>query len=283
MKYLLPLFSVMGMLLWLGATFTAKPNCEAYKGNDLCYKACQECMVAISFRQGSYNSQDHFDKAIELCPTFDYAWYEKAVPYLKRGQFIEWKRLIDQAVTLNPTEHLGYRGWCRYQFLRDYEGAIADIEELESLVKYDIGFSVNGDYHLVIAKALCYKALGQTAKAAEMIETFLATSEYSAGPYDYLHLGVMQWELGDWEKAQQYLEQQLEENDYLADTYYYLAQVAAAQCEIQAYQQHLTKALEFYQQDLFLMDYYSHPMDRIYRAQIEQGLQQMPDCQPEKP
>ena len=62
---------------------------------------------------------------------------------------------MNKAVALDPKEHLPYRGWCRYQFFRDYEGAIQDIERLDSLSKYDIGYSVNAEYHLHIARALC--------------------------------------------------------------------------------------------------------------------------------
>ena len=60
-----------------------QPNCNIYKwkGDSLCYYACLEATKAIEFSQGSKESQIHFDRAIELCPTFAYAYFEKAVPY----------------------------------------------------------------------------------------------------------------------------------------------------------------------------------------------------------
>lgn len=137
--------------------------------NQPCYEACVTATEGEA-GQGTKASQLQFDKAIELCPSFDYAYFEKAVPYLKRGDFITWRKLIDKAVELNPTGHLGYRGWCKYQFIRDYRGAIRDLEKLDSLTSFDIGYSINGDYQLNIAKALCYKALGQKTKAIEIIE-----------------------------------------------------------------------------------------------------------------
>jgi len=69
------------------------------------------------------------------------------------------KKMIDKAVELDPEKYLGYRGWCRLQFLRDYKGAIKDIEELKSLVSYDIGACQTGDYHLNIVLTLCYQKL----------------------------------------------------------------------------------------------------------------------------
>ena len=96
-----------------------QPNCNIYKwnNNDSCYQACLIANEAAEY-QGWQLSQIGFDKAIELCPTYDYAYVEKSVPYLKRGDFITWKALIDKGVSLNPTRHLGYRGWCKYQFLQ---------------------------------------------------------------------------------------------------------------------------------------------------------------------
>ena len=123
---------VLFLLSW---KLYAPPNCEIYKKNISCYKSCSQAMKAIRYSQGSYKSQQHFKKSIDMCPTFSYSYMEKAVPYLKRGLFIEWKKMIDTAVELSPKEYLGYRGWCRLQFLRDYEGAIKDIEELKSTNK----------------------------------------------------------------------------------------------------------------------------------------------------
>src|SRR5262245_44607779 len=98
-----------------------QPNCNIYKtpGNESCYNACMIAVKAAD-RQGARDSQEEFDKAIALCPKLDYAYFEKAVPYLKRGDLKSWKVMIDKAVELDPSTHLGYRAWCRYQFARDY-------------------------------------------------------------------------------------------------------------------------------------------------------------------
>lgn len=226
-------------------------------------------MKAIEFEQGSRESQQHFDRAIELCPSFDYAYFEKAVPYLKRGEFITWKILIDKAVDLNPTEHLGYRGWCRYQFLADYNGAIKDIEKLSSIVTYDIGYSINGDYHLNIARALCYKGIGQIEKAIEIIEKQLSVKNYNALPYDYLHLGVLYLETGDHQKAITHFKKQLEINDYLAEIHYYLALAYKGSSNQTDYIKSLAKAKEYYLAGKKRTDSYIDPMDKIYLIDIE--------------
>jgi tetratricopeptide (TPR) repeat protein len=251
----------------------SQPNCNVYKmnNNQPCYEACLTATEGNA-AQGTKASQLQFDKAIELCPSFDYAYFEKAVPYLKRGDFISWKKLIDKAVELNPTGHLGYRGWCRYQFVRDYRGAIKDFEKLDSLLPYDIGYSINGDYQLNIAKALCYKALGQKNKAIEIIENQLAQKDYSPQTYDYLHLGVLKMEIGDTDGGIEYLKKSIAFNDYLAEPYYYLGLIYKKQNLTKAFKENMEKAKTYYLKGYKRFDPYTHPMDKVYLADIEREL-----------
>lgn len=247
-------------------------NCNVFKldNNQPCYEAC--ITATADAGQGTKKSQLQFDKAIELCPTFDYAYFEKAVPYLKRGDFITWKKLIDKAVELSPQQHLGYRGWCRYQFIRDYKGAIKDIEKLDSLRTSDIGYSINGDYHLNVAKALCYKALGQKSKAVGIIEGQLSQNGYSPMPYDYLHLGVLKMEIGNFDEAINHLKKSIELNPYLADHYYYLGlSYKKKKLEKESYD-NFAQAKTLYLKGYGRLDSYTHPMDKIYLADIEKEL-----------
>lgn len=247
---------------------TAQPNCEVYKNDEACYESCQLSMRAIQYSQGSYQSQQYFVQSIERCESFAYAYMEKAVPYLKRGKFIEWKRLIDQAVTLDPEEYLGYRGWCRLQFLRDYEGAIKDIEQLEKLVSYDIGYCQTGDYHLKIALALCYKKLGNLEKAKQIFESVLAKADYSPGLYDYYHYGVLEYESKNYQQAITYLKKQIEINDYLGETYYFLAKAYQALGQSDLYTQYLKTAEDYYRQGKIRTDPYAEMIDKIYLVDI---------------
>ena len=265
------------IILALGIIFhlqtNAQPNCNLYKmeNNQLCYEAC---ILATHVRsaQGSRASQMQFDKAIELCPGLDYAYFEKAVPYLKRGDFIAWKKLIDKAVELNPNGHLGYRGWCRYQFLRDYRGAIKDFEKLDSLRDYDIGYSINGDYQLNIAKGLCYKALGEKSKAIKIIEEQLTKKDYAPMSYDYLHLGVLKMEMGDLEGGIKSLNKSIELHDYLAEPYYYLGLIYKEKKLEKEYKSNMEKAKAYYLKGYKRFDPYTQPMDKIFLAEIEREL-----------
>lgn len=250
-----------------------QPNCNVYKynKNEPCYKGC---IVATEREgpQGSRESQLKFDSAIMLCPSFDYAYMEKSVPYLKRGDFVTWKKLIDKAVELNPMANLGYRGWCRFQFVRDYKGAIADLEKLDSMTEFEIGYSANSDYQLNIAKALCYKAIGKKKKAIEIIEKQLSEKNYSPMLYDYFHLGVLKMEIGEMDQAIVCFRKSISINDYFAEPYYYLALIYKKLNQTKEFKENLEKAKAHYLKGYKRFDPYTQPMDKIYLTDIEKEL-----------
>lgn len=250
----------------LSSIVSAQPNCEVHKENPQCYNACKTAMKAIRYAQGSHQSQVLFDEAIELCPSFAYAYMEKGVPYLKRGAFIQWKKLIDKAVDLEPLAYLGYRGWCRLQFLRDYKGAIRDIEKLKLLSGQDIGHCQNGKYHLEVARGLCYKELGQLEKARDIIKDHLSAAKYP-DLYDYYHLGVIAYDLKDYKAALGYLRKQLDIYE-LAEVHYYLAKTYRILGQQDKHIGHISKSEQLYNDGRSMYDNYAEPIDKIYMSDI---------------
>lgn len=250
----------------------AQPNCNAflYSGDTLQYKACK---VAEDVNKHHYQFarefQEKYDEALSICPYFAYAYQEKSVAYLKSGDFLTWKALIDKAVHYNPKGVLGYRGWCRYQFFRDYKGAIADIEKLDSLVNYNIGFSSDGDYHLNIAKAVCYSALGEKTKAISIIEKQMKDKEHFVGLFDYFQLGVLYFEVGNYSKALTAFEKQTKANT-LADNEYYKARIYKLKNNSELYQKHKTAALQLYTENRKLFNPYTHHFNKVFLEEIEQ-------------
>lgn len=261
--------------LFLCYSFSLSQNCEAYKyyGDTLKYEACKVAKKRAGHYQFSKEYQIALDKSLKIDSTFDHAYYAKSIAYLKSGDFVTWKKLIDKAVEYNPTKHLGYRGWCRYQFFRDYKGLIQDIEKLESMVTYDIGYSQNGTYHLNIAKGLCYKAIGEKVKAIDIIENQIKLNEEEnfVGAYDYLHLGVLYLETENFTKAIELFEKQSKENE-LAENQYYLALAYKSLNKLSEYKSCLEKARELYIKKSRMFDSYSNPMDKIYLKNIENEL-----------
>ena len=260
-------------LLIGAAALSAQPNCEAFKyyGDIQKYKACKAAEKRSRHHQTTREFQMALDEALRIDSSFAYAYRAKSTGYLKTGDMITYMWLMNKAVEYDPKEFLSYRGWCRYQFFKDYQGAIRDIERLDSLVDYDIGHSVNGFYHLHLARALCYKALGEKEKARLIIEQQMAQDDHYIGLFDYLHLGVLHLELGDYETAVYALEKQEQEND-IAENRYYMAMAYKALGDHKQYEENLKIAKRKMLNEATLLDPYSEQMDKIYLADIVKEL-----------
>ena len=267
--------STLLFFLFTAANNLCAQNCHAflYQKDTLQYEACRIAEDANGLYQYSREYQEILDKALTKCPYFSYAYRNKSVAYLKSGDFITWKYLIDKAVEYNKKENIGYRGWCRFQFFNDYKGAIADIEELETLTKGNIGYSAGGQYHLRMAKALCYKKIDQKPKAISIIEELITDSTYSVSVFDYLHLGVLYLEVGRTEEALQTLLLQEKEND-ISELHYYIALCYKKIGNLKGFNEQMIIAKKMHDAGKKMTLHYTEPLDRVYLTQIEEELKQ---------
>jgi len=268
MNYLKP-----GLTIALGLSFLSfgPPNCNLFEGD--CKDACLFAEKAITYPQGSWKSQTLFDRSINACETFAYSYYEKAVPYAKRGSMDEWIVLINKAVELNPVEYLGQRAWYHFFFTHNYEKSIEDIAALQALYKTgDIGETGDGLYHLNIMKALCLKGMGETQKAIQCMEDQLAKSDHYLGMYDYLHLGVLYLESGQEQKALMNLNKQ-QEHYNISEVHFYMAKtLKRIQKESTEAKIHLEKALSLYRAHEKMHNPYRQLVDEIYEQDIVDAL-----------
>lgn len=265
------LFVVVSVFLCI-YTIEAQPNCNVFlwEGDTAQYKACK---ILTENQSNYYQFTQAFhklvDSALLICPYFAYAYREKAAPYVKSGNFIEWKRYIDLAVKYDSLGYLPVRASLRYKFFADYDGTIQDIELLERINKFDIGSTSNGTYHLTIVKALCYKQLGKTKEGIDLIERLIQQKNYTAGLYDYLHLGVMYYETGNYEKCIIILNKQLAQYDF-AEVQYYLASSYKKIGNTEAYLQAKQSAVKLYKENKRMFDQYHFMIDQIFEQDINQ-------------
>lgn len=117
-------------------------NCNVYmyNGDELKYKVCRVLEKIRGYYQFSRVYQEVLDEVLVIDFIFVYVYRVKFIVYLKSGDFIIWKKLMDKVVKYDLEEELFYWVLCCYQFFRDYVGVIEDIELLDSLVDYDIGY-----------------------------------------------------------------------------------------------------------------------------------------------
>jgi tetratricopeptide (TPR) repeat protein len=244
-------------------------NCDAYlyMGDSLKYEACTLVQSGPDLYQFDKAFHQKYDEALKICPWWSEAYRAKSTAYLKSGDFLTWKKLIDKAVELDFNLHVGYRAWCRYQFFRDYEGAISDIEELLSRVKYDIGISVNGDYQLRIALATWYSAIGQKEKAVEVFNKFMSEENYLPSKYDYYQLGVTYFQLGNYDMALVAFNKQSDFNEF-ADNAYYKGQLFKKLNFTTEYLKQKELALQLANEGTRLYDPYTHHENHVYLENI---------------
>lgn len=264
------------LIVWivgLSLNISTAQNCNAflYQKDTLQYEACLIAEDAYQYYQYSREYQKILDKAIEKCPHYSYAYLNKSIAYLKSGDFITWKSLIDNAVEYNFRENIGYRGWCKFQFFRDYQGAIDDIASLEAVSKGNIGYSAGGQYHLKVAKALCYKQIGNPEKAISIMEQYMLDTTNQISVFDHLHLGVMYLETSAYDNAVTQFTLQSRLND-LAENQYYLALCHQKLGNVTLFSEHITKAKEMYLRNQKMVFHYTEPIDRVYLKEIEDAM-----------
>lgn len=270
------------LLVLLPAGVFGQYNCSIYTDSSYA-RACRIYNAVDSLYQGSVRCQYYLDSAIAVCPGFAPAWHEKSVPYLKRGDFVTWRRLLDKAVDLDPLSFLPYRGWCRFKFLRDYEGALLDLRVFDSLTGGRHQSSNDGNYELHVVMALCERELGHMEAAFRYFAIGIDSVEAQSGPaatglYDYLHLGVTKMRTGDLPGAIRALEQENRKYDHFADTYYYLGMVYLLEGQRGPAKANLLRARELmhdHSGKYHVYDIYCEMPDVVYPGDIEAALQRV--------
>ncbi len=202
----------------------AQGNCTIYPENSGERKACELSYQALEFRQGSKESQLLFDEAIRTGPNFAYAYYQKAVPFYKRGMFAEGVSLINQAIKLEPENYLHYRAyWYFYQ--KSYDCAIKDLEELYTVHNTNYVTTPGGELEMRLLLALAYAQKNEFTKGIRWINDLM--EEYKKLPhlkgiFDHFCLGVLYFLNQQYDLAEKQFKDQLLIDSDFANTYYYL-------------------------------------------------------------
>jgi tetratricopeptide (TPR) repeat protein len=203
----------------------AQTNCSVFK-DSAHIKACRLYNATDSFAQGSRLCQYYLDSAIRICPDYAEAWREFSVPYLKRGDFLTWSRYMDRAVSLQPRNFLGIRGWCYFKFLHDFNGALRDLQRLDTLTGFNPGESNDGSHNLYIVMALCERELGRYDAALHYftlgIDSVRAQHDLAwVGLYSYIHRAVLYMRTSKFPSALADIDVEIGQYPNYAESYYY--------------------------------------------------------------
>jgi len=212
-------------------TFICNVNFLFGQGNCLLYAedsgeriACELSYRAIEYKQGSKESQLLFDHAIKLGPKYAWAYYEKSVPFFKRGLLAEGVNLISKAIELEPQNYLYYRAYW-YFYNRSYDLCIRDLEELYAVYKASYVTTPGGELEMRLILAMAYAQTGNVPKGINWILNLMDKYKelpHLKGLYDHFCLGVLYYKNTQFDLAESEFEKQLIIDDNFADTYYYL-------------------------------------------------------------
>lgn len=211
------------LLFAMSSLAYSQPNCFIYPEGSGERKACELSYKAIEHPQGSKASQILFDEAIAIGPKFAWAYYEKSVPYLKRGFLHKGLQILNNAIELEPREFICYRAYWYWQY-KNYELCIKDLETYYGLPKIYTQLTPGGDKDMRIILGLCYWKVGQIEKGISIIKNCIDSykTKDDIGYTDYQTLGMLYVLNGQYNNAIDALNNQLDINDDMVDTYYFL-------------------------------------------------------------
>ncbi|MHA7057428.1 tetratricopeptide repeat protein [Aquimarina sp. M1] len=178
-----------------------------------------------SYYQGSAEEQFLIQEAKHLDSTFSDIYREMGASRVKRGINTEAMKKYKKAVALDPESWQGYRGYLYLYFYRDYDNAIRDFDELDTLTPNFVDYpqSENIDF----MRGVAYMMKKEYLKSQAYFEKFFE-HESKSGDIAYvesrafMYYGITYFETGDFDKALEKFDLGIKHNKN-ADLFYWKA------------------------------------------------------------
>lgn len=224
--------------------------------------------------QGSLLSQYMFDVLTSQYPDYSDAYFEQSVAFNKYGNFAKGFELLDQAVELDPYMHLGYRGYMKLRFLRDFDGALKDFNRLDKLTPNVIDAPWGEDIDFL--RGECYYGKKDYQKAIDMFNRNIKNhTEEWVDINSMVYLGLCEYELGNYEKSISEFNRALKQSEYTPEAYFGIAKAHLKLDEIGKAQENIVKAEVnmIYKRD----DAYNEYLNEIYLFELLEFKQKLED------
>ena len=245
-KYLfLGLFSLI-LLAVLGATIWWNTKSDKEKSS-----------LMVNVRQ--------YDKAIEYDQKNSNAWMKRSVRFNKAGDFKKGFEYLDKAVELNPSSHLGYRGWIRLRKIRDYDKALIDFDQLDSLTPNVVDAPWGEDIDFL--RGECYFGKKNYQKAIELFNRSIKNQKEDwADIHSFVYLGLSEYELGNYEKAITEFKRALKQSESIPESYFGMAKAYQKLEELEKAKESILKAEKNITSKRD--DYYNEYLNEIYLSEV---------------
>ena len=215
--------------------------------------------------QGVHLSQSMFEILKFQDPLNSEIYFEQSVPFNKRGDYQRGFELLDKAVQYNPRDYLGYRGYMKLRFLRDFDGAIKDFDALDKMTPNVIDSPWGEDIDFVRGEA--YYGLGKYQKAIEHFnKTIENQGEEWAEIQSYVYLGLSQHKLGNLNKAIIAYNRAIHQSIYVCEAHLGLAIVYKEIGDTEKAKEHVLKAEQYFKYKR--TDPYNEFLNEIYKFEI---------------
>jgi tetratricopeptide (TPR) repeat protein len=221
---------------------------------DCSSKVVQDSLLEVYSEKAwkfGYNHPDwgtSWDSLIAICPNIAEAYQEKAIPYLKSGDYAVAFGLEDKAVELDPKRWIAYRGFLHCIFTKNYEKALTDFQLAEQIVP---NASVM-DHTYSFFCGLSYLETGVLEKAEQLFLKDIDQQKRTGKGNDIhfnslLYLGIVHLEMKEYIEAEKDLKRCLVYYPQLPEANYYLAKTLKVTGHADA-DMYFEKAKEYFNQ-----------------------------------
>ncbi|CAM1352476.1 tetratricopeptide repeat protein [Tenacibaculum crassostreae] len=222
----------------------------------------------------SKNKYEEFKQKVENFESLnseDYRLYSEK--FNKSGDFKTGFKYLNKAVELEPSMHLGYRGWIHLRKLRNYSKALEDFNRLDSLTPNAIDAPWGEDIDFL--RGECYFGKKEYQKAIAYFNQSIKNQkgEEWADIQTMVYLGICEYKLNNYENAIIEFKRALKQSEYTCEAHFWLAKIYVEQYNHKLANEHILKAEETieYKRD----DRYNEFLNELYLSEIIELKEQL--------
>lgn len=228
--------------------------------------------LAMKLEKGSPDNMKLLEKAVRLNSDNDLAWKELSIPYIYRGMYKEWSLHINEAVRINPQAWQSRRGYDKLHYLRDYTGALFDLDRMDTLTPQTVDYVSNTSVDFL--RGLCYLGLKDFDNSKLYFHRYIDYESREVGEEFidedvFLYLGIIANYEKQYDLALEYLSRAEKFEVSIADVDYHKGVALLNKGQYELAKETLLSAREKYKDDNYLRSFYYEPLERIYFSDIK--------------
>jgi tetratricopeptide (TPR) repeat protein len=165
--------------------------------------------------------QLYLDSLINIDSTIAQLWQHKAMALFKQGKYELGMPFLDKAVKFDSCDYIGYRGFMKCIFAKQYKSAIIDFTRAEKIIPN--GMVMDHSHKCYIA--ISYLMLNEFKKAEKILtkeyKNNIGKGEIWVHHLDIFYLGISQYEQEKYDQAIKSFDLALKRDDKFSDAQFY--------------------------------------------------------------